>query len=386
VNKRYNILICPLEWGLGHAARMIPVAAKLTGMGHNVIIASGEEHSALFHSELPGLSYLKFSGFKPSYSRFLPQYLSLLFKIPSLLRHIAMEHKQLRRLIAGNNIEVVISDNRFGLWNRKITTVYVTHMPLIPFPAPFRFLEPVGVFLHRAVIRRYTFCWIPDLPGDMNLSGRLSHSVRLAANTRFIGLLSRFSDNTAQNQGSGMSVEHNSVILSGPEPQRGILKHKLTSILRNRGDTTFIFEGRPLGGKQIVSTGNIRTCAHLPGYEMAEVIKSSKSVISRSGYTTIMELVSLETGALLIPTTGQTEQEYLGEYLSGKGWFTSIAQKDLNDGIKLPGTGAAWPGDIVQKSNILFAAAVDELLEYLHKDHQAGESGQQPNPNLSRSM
>ncbi len=376
MNKQYNILICPLEWGLGHAARMIPVAAKLRGLGHNVIIASGEEHSALFRYELPGLSYIKFTGFKPSYSRFLPQYLSLLFKIPSLLWHIAGEHKQLKRLVAGNNIDVVISDNRFGLWNRKITTVYVTHMPLIPFPASFRFLEKVGVLLHRSVIRRYTFCWIPDLPGDMNLSGRLSHSVRLAANTRFIGLLSRFSDIAAQNPGPGMSVEHNSVILSGPEPQKGILKQKLSSILRKRAETTFIFEGRPLGGKEIVSTGNIHSCAHLPGPEMAEVIKGSKCVITRSGYTTVMELVSLGTGALLIPTPGQTEQEYLGEYLSAKGWFTSIAQKNLNDEIELPDIKATWSGDIVQKSNVLLEVAVEELLEYLHKDQKAGESGQ----------
>jgi UDP-N-acetylglucosamine transferase subunit ALG13 len=386
VNKRYNILICPLEWGLGHAARMIPVAAKLSSMGHNVIIASGEEHSALFRFELPGLSYINLSGFKPSYSRFLPQYLSMLFRIPSLLRHIASEHNRLKRIISVNNIDVVISDNRFGLWNRKTTTVYVTHMPLIPFPAPFRFLEPVGVSLHRAVIRRYTFCWIPDLQGEINLSGRLSHSVRLSPNTRFIGILSRFSDSSCLNPGPVRSAEHNTVILSGPEPQRGILKEKLLTILRNRVETTYIFEGKPLVGTRIASSGNIRSYTHLPESEMAKIISDSKCVITRSGYTTIMELVSLGTQALLIPTQGQTEQEYLAEYLSEKGWFSSVSQKELGKEILLPRLKASWPADIVQKSNILLAEALNELLEYLHKDHKAGESCQEPNPNLSGGM
>jgi spore coat polysaccharide biosynthesis predicted glycosyltransferase SpsG len=374
VNRRYNILICPLEWGLGHAARMIPVAAKLQALGHNVFIASGEEHSALYRLELPGLSYVKFSGFKPSYSRFLPQYLSLLFKIPSLLRHISAEHKQLKKIIAGNNIDVVISDNRFGLWNRKITTVYVTHMPLIPFPSPFRFLEPVGVFLHREIIRRYTFCWIPDLPGENNLSGRLSHSVTLMGNTRFIGLLSRFSGGYPNGTGSDRSSGHNTVILSGPEPQRGILKQKLLAILRNRAETTFILEGKPLAGKQIVNSGNISFCSHLPGSEMEEIIKGSKCVITRSGYTTVMELVSLGTGALIIPTPGQTEQQYLAEYLSEKGWFSSVAQQDLNDEILLPDKKAIRTGDIIKTSNILLTEALDELLEYLHKDQKPGDS------------
>jgi hypothetical protein len=365
---------------------MIPVAAKLNAMGHNVIIASGEEHSALFRIELPGLTYINFSGFKPLYSSFLPQYLSMLLKIPSLLLHIVAEHSRLKRIIAGNNIDIVISDNRFGLWNKKITTVYVTHMPLIPFPALFRFLEPVGVFLHRAVIRRYTFCWIPDLPGEINLSGRLSHSVTLTRNTRFIGILSRFSDSTVLKAGSVRSAEHNTVILSGPEPQRGILKEKLLSILTNRDETTYIFEGKPLGGTKIAGSGNIRTCTHLPASEMAEIIKGSNSVISRSGYTTIMELVSLGVQALLIPTPGQTEQEYLAAYLSKKRWFSTIAQKDLSELLSLPDNKAIWPGDIDQISNALLAGALDELLEYLHENHQPGETCQEPDPNLSGCM
>ena len=143
MNKVKNILICPLEWGLGHAARMIPLARKLREMNNNIIIASGEEHLALFRTELPGLTYINFSGFRPGYSRYFPQYMTLLLKTPLLLYHIILEHFRLKKIIREHSIDIVISDNRFGLWNKEITTVYVTHMPLIPFPGPVRFL---GVF------------------------------------------------------------------------------------------------------------------------------------------------------------------------------------------------------------------------------------------------
>ena len=192
MNKKYNILICPLEWGLGHAARMIPLARKLREMNNNIIIGSGEEHLALFRNEVPGLSYIKFTGFKPGYSSFLPQYLTLLLKTPLLLYHIIREHFRLKKIIREHSIDIVISDNRFGLWNRNITTVYITHMPLIPFPKSLRFLEFIGILLHRAVIKKYSLCFIPDLPGELNVSGRLSHRIKLPDNVRFTGILSRF--------------------------------------------------------------------------------------------------------------------------------------------------------------------------------------------------
>jgi hypothetical protein len=191
-------------------------------MNNNVIIGSGEEHLALFRKEMPGLSYISFPGFKPAYSRFLPQYLSLLFKIPALLYHIIVEHRRLKRILSEYSVDIIISDNRFGLWNRKITSVYITHMPLVPFPGSFKFLEPIGVLLHRQIIKKYTLCFIPDLPGDLNLSGRLSHNIKLPDNVRFIGILSRFTDADKNIFDNNIKFQHNTVILSGPEPQRVI--------------------------------------------------------------------------------------------------------------------------------------------------------------------
>ena len=259
LNKSYNILICPLEWGLGHAARMIPLARKLRDMNNNIIIGSGEEHLSLFRNELPGLSYFKFSGFKPGYSRFLPQYIALLLKTPLLLYHVIGEHFRLKKIIREYAIDIVISDNRFGLWNRKVKTVYVTHMPLIPLPKPLRFLEYFGILLHRAVIKKYSLCFIPDLPGELNISGRLSHGIKLPGNVRYIGILSRFISDGPSLQENPVKFKHNTVILSGPEPQREILKQKLSRLLKEQAPPTVILEGRPDKIREIVEIVRIFT-------------------------------------------------------------------------------------------------------------------------------
>ncbi|HBC77705.1 MAG TPA: hypothetical protein DCZ51_03695 [Bacteroidales bacterium] len=361
MNTNRNILICPLEWGLGHAGRMIPVARKLRERNYNVIIGSGKEHQAMFRNELPGLTYIDFPGFKPDYSRFLPQYISLLLKMPLLLYHIAAEHMMLKRIINENKIDIILSDNRFGLWNRRIKSVYVTHQMVIPFPRSFRFLEWTGILFHRYFIKKYSLCFIPDLPGDINLSGRLSHGIRLPENTRYIGLLSRFTGRS-QSVGNRFGIPHNTVILSGPEPQRGVLRQKLIEILSKREPLSVFLEGKPGDSVEMSKSENIISYNHLPANEMQDMITGSTGIVTRSGYTSVMELISLKCSALLIPTPGQPEQEYLAEYLSGKGWFGTISQDLLNEGAIPASLEAVWPSYIFEESSELLDKALDELL------------------------
>lgn len=362
MNKKYNILICPLEWGLGHAARMIPIASRLREMNNNIFIGAGEEHLALFRNELTGLEYINFQGFRPGYSKHLPQYLTLLMKIPEFIYHIIREHNMLKKIIREFEIDIVISDNRFGLWNKKVRTVYVTHMLRIPFPKPFVFLEFIGVRLHRAIINKYDYCFIPDLPGDLNISGKLSHSVRIPQNTRFIGILSRFTG-TGQAVENPVNFKHNCVILSGPEPQRGILKQKLSDALRERDVPAVFFGGMPENAGETTRSGNIIWFSHLPAMVMKAVITTSENIISRSGYSTIMELISLNCSALLIPTPGQTEQEYLAFYLEDKGWFTTIRQKSIDEKLGFPSLKPSCSEEINLQSKSLLDEALKKLLE-----------------------
>jgi hypothetical protein len=291
-----------------------------------------------------------------------------LFKLPALLYHLIVEHHKLKRIIAEYTIDIIISDNRFGLWNRKVTSVYVTHMPLIPFPPSLKFVEPFGVYLHRQIIKKYSLCFIPDLPGNLNLSGRLSHGLKLPDNVRFIGILSRFIDPEQPTDENPFKFQHNTVILSGPEPQREILKQKLVTLLENVEPVTVMFEGKPGNRGEIARNKNITFYNHLPAYRMKGMITSSDSIITRSGYTTLMELVSLNCTALIIPTPGQTEQEYLAGYLSEKGWFYTVSQDEIKAGMTLRKDKTAWQGEINRQSSMLLDEALRELLEKNHKD------------------
>jgi hypothetical protein len=342
---------------------MIPMARKLLEMNQNVFIASGKEHLNLFREELEGLKFIDFPGFNPGYSRHLPQYIPLLFKTPLLLFHIVREHYRLKRIIKDYSIDIVISDNRFGLWNRKIRTAYITHMPLIPFPKPFRFMEFIGVSLHRILIRKYSFCFIPDLPGQLNLTGRLSHGIKLPENVRYIGILSRFPVKRQPLPINPVSYRHNTVILSGPEPQRSLFRELVLKLLRDEKFVSVILEGRPGRGNEITRSDNYAFCSHLPSPEMQQLITSSERIITRSGYSAIMELASLKCSALLVPTPGQTEQEYLAEYLSSKGLFATCSQAKIKKG-HFPEQGICeWPAEVNEQSSLLLDKALRELLK-----------------------
>jgi len=340
---------------------MIPLANKLRERGNNILIGAGRELQALFRNELPGLTYIDFRGFRPGYSRILPQYIPLLLQLPILLYHILAEHISLKRIIRNHEIDIVISDNRFGLWNRKIKSVYVTHQLLIPFPRMFRSLEWTGIMFHRFFIRKYSLCLIPDLPGELNVTGRLSHGMKLSGNIRFIGILSRFNTSSDSHDNKNRAP-CNTVILSGPEPQRAIYRQKVIDILKQQDLPTVILEGNPCHNSAVIRTGNIISYNHLSAEEMQNIISASRIIIARSGYSTVMELISLRRTALLVPTPGQTEQEYLAAYLSSKGWFTAVSQKELNQELILPQKQAELTGEIADKSAILLDKALDEIL------------------------
>ncbi len=356
-----NILICPLEWGLGHAARMIPVARKLLDRNCRVFIGAGGKHLSLFRAELSGIEFIDFPGFSPRYSKYLPQYFAMFLKTPVLLYHIIREHQRIKKIIKDHDIDIIISDNRFGLWNKSISSVYVTHMPKIPLPHPWQIFEQAGVLLHRWVIAKYDHCIIPDVPGDINLTGKLSHGLKLPPNVKYTGIISRF-DSPGPKSGN-FNFPHNTVILSGPEPQRSIFRQKILEAMKSTEIVTVVLEGKPDKISLPEKSGNFIFYNHLPASEMNELLSTSKLIISRSGYTTIMDLMYLNRPALLIPTPGQTEQEYLAEYLSGKGWFSTITQKELTPDFQPADKLPDFPSGIVEESNILLENFLNELME-----------------------
>ena len=361
-----NVLICPLDWGLGHATRSEPIAQLLIRKGCSVTIAATSTLLSSINQELP-VKKLEFKSIGIRYSSVAPQYLAILVQLPMILIQAFADHYRIGKIIRTHNIDIVISDNRFGLWSNRAYTVYITHQLAIKTKPFFRFLEPLLSYFHGKVIEKYNECWVPDLPGEPNLAGAISHPSGIAPNIRYIGLLSRLRDASPRRPDRLPEKPFISLILSGPEPQRTILEKKIGSHPFLNDKNLVIVAGQPLKPGFSADEGSSVRYGYLNADEMKYLIGESDLIICRPGYSTLMDLGLMERTALLIPTPGQTEQEYLAEYLAGKGWFTSMKQSDI-EGYPDPETVT---GTRIPSMDGVSRSLLDEAITgLLHQDHR----------------
>ena len=367
INKLYkssNILISPLDWGLGHATRCIPIINHLLKQGNTVFIATEGNIKALLEKEFPQVTFLSLKGYNVKYAKQKKWLvLKILIQIPRVVYLIYKEHQWLKKAIKIHSINGVISDNRFGLYTTQVPCAYITHQLLIK--AGNNFVETIISKIHQYFINKYTECWIPDFKGDKNIAGNLSHPLNSNKNIKYIGCLSRF------HLIPNVEIKYDVLILlSGPEPQRTILeKILLVQLNEFKGRVLFV---RGLPGvhltiarekKIILNTANeIEIKNHLNAVELNFAIQQAEIVISRSGYTTVMDLIKLNKKAILIPTPGQTEQEYLAKHLMNNKIFYTENQHEfvLNKSIK---KAAEFDFLIVNQEMNQYLKTVDKFIE-----------------------
>lgn len=326
--KARNVLVCPLDWGLGHATRSIPIIKYLVEQNYNVIIAADNEPLALLRQEFPELDWVKLPGCKIVYTSGSFMAGAILKTLPSFLRNNKKEHKLLKKIIEEKNIDAVISDNRYGLWNNNIPTVLITHQLKVISFSGFHWADPI---IHRYInkaMNKFSFCWVPDVGGPLNLSGKLSHFNPFPAKARYIGPISRFKHFLEDNEIVKNEPYKLMGIASGPEPQRTIFENILTRQFLKDGGKSIILRGLPANKGDEYVKDNITYVNHLPTDLMAHNILKSEIVFCRAGYSTIMDLALLKKNknVVLIPTPGQTEQEYLASRMKSSGYFYSMSQ------------------------------------------------------------
>lgn len=357
-----NILICPLNWGLGHASRCIPLIKLLIELKRRVIIASDGASLDLLRREFPDLDSFSLPPYKIKYSENGRLSIEMLIQLPGLIRSARREKKVLEEFIDKYKIDLVISDNRFGLWSKEIPCVYMTHQLTVKFPAWFKSFEPVGKSLHKLVINRFTECWIPDFEGEMNLSGELSHGFPPPRNACFIGPLSRFSRIVGVEREWDLLV-----ILSGPEPQRTVFEGVVRSQLKSLSIKTLIVRGIPNSLQAWDRNGEVTSVNFLTAGELNRAVHSSDKIIVRAGYSSIMDLAAIGKNAILVPTPGQTEQEYLADYFLGKHLFYSERQEGFDLSRSIENSGE-YPGlKLTEDQAGSFKEKVGERLELLLK-------------------
>ncbi|HEY5771517.1 MAG TPA: glycosyltransferase [Chitinophagaceae bacterium] len=319
-----KLLLAPLDWGLGHATRCVPVIRDLLSIGSEVWLAGEGAQEKLLREEFSSLPFLPLEGYRVKYGK-AGLTGKLLLQVPSILQSIKSENKWLKEQVSKYQFDGVISDNRYGLHHENIFSVFITHQLCIKSPLG-KWSEKFLQQWNYKFINRFHECWVPDEEGQNNLAGELSHPLKFPGiPVKYIGALSRFKKKEVAE-----IKDHLLIILSGPEPQRTILENRVIDGVVNYNGTATIARGLPAERNIIPSTNTIHFYNHLSSEELNNEAMKAELIIGRSGYSTVMDIAALQKKSILIPTPGQTEQEYLAGHLMKKQFAFCIDQNEFS--------------------------------------------------------
>jgi uncharacterized protein (TIGR00661 family) len=351
-----KILIAPLDWGFGHATRCIPIIHELLKRRCTVLVAGSGDSLLLLKREFPHLTFYNLPAYAPVYSRKQSMILKLIIQIPKFVATIRKEHLEIERLVEQHGIDFIISDNRYGCWCAKTPSIFITHQLHILMPRRLKWIEPLVGRLNKWLIRKFSHCWIPDYMDEkFNLSGKLSmNDEAMLGQVTYIGPLSRF------RRADNLQNTYDLVcVFSGPEPQRSIFEETVCRQLRGSCLRYLVIRG------VLSKSGSTQEneIAFLDTKDLQGIISQSLMVIARSGYSTIMDLAALGKKGVLVPTPGQTEQEYLADRWKRLGVFYSASQHNFNLQEALE-KSKSYTGLKIDSShsNELLSQAVDALL------------------------
>ena len=331
-NKK-KILIAPLNWGLGHATRCIPIINALLKEGFEPILAGDGDSLKLLQKEFSKLKSYHLPSYNIKYTKSGKNLkYKLLFNAPQIIKAVKKEQEVVHKIIEREGITGLICDNRFGVYSKKIPSVYITHQ--------IHVLSGFSTFLtskiHQRIISKFDECWIPDYGSNPNLAGKLSDSKSLKLPLKYIGPLSRFNIEIPSKEGMTNNKRYDLLILlSGPEPQRSLLEKKLLEELKSYSKRVLFIRGiipdKEKVNQEIISKNkHIKFIDFMLQSDLQIAINESELIISRSGYSTIMDLEKLGAKVFFIPTSGQFEQEYLAKYLEYQNIAPFVSQDNFN--------------------------------------------------------
>ena len=310
LNKK-RILIAPLDWGLGHATRCIPIIRELLAAGYEVLLGATGKSAILLQAEFPHLTLLPLPGYGITYSKKKWSFISkVIAQIPKIQKAIKAENKWLQQTVLDHRIDAVISDNRYGLYHSLIPCFLVTHQLALK--------TGFGAFADRIVqkklykyVNKFKECWVPDAAEGITLAGDLSHP-KILPNSKvsYIHYVSRFRASSPD----GLTY-YILILLSGPEPQRSVLEAILLRQANELKEPVFFVRGLPGDSVLPEVPNHITIVNHLPTQAMQPAMDGASYVVCRSGYSSVMDVVRMQKKAIMIPTPGQTEQEYLALHL-----------------------------------------------------------------------
>jgi predicted glycosyltransferase len=350
-----TVLVAVLDWGLGHATRCIPIIQELIKQQAEVLVAGNGRSLQVLKQEFPNLLFLDLPDYQIRYSSNHSMVLSMAKQLPHLLRVIRQEHTIIQQFVNTYKVDLILSDNRYGCYHTAIKSVIICHQLNLQMPRYWHWAARLVNVLHLRLLKKFNTVWIPDMPEERSLTGELSKNNSLTS--KHIGILSRFTNRTQPAPQDSFKIV---AIISGPEPQRSIFEELVLDQLQSLSVSALVIRGLP-EVSATSRTGELTVVNHLPADQMGSVLQQADVIIARSGYSTIMDLVALNKRAILIPTPGQTEQEYLAAVLMKKQWALVQSQSEMNLRLGLE-TTVGMPLMPLIQSNILLPKAIAELL------------------------
>ena len=308
-----KVLLAPLNWGLGHATRCIPLIRQYMAQGHEVVLGGDGESLLLLRKTFPQLRVIDLPSLELRYTDNAKQRGFYLRAIPALIRFTIADYYYLRQQLAIEHFDLVISDNRFGLFSRQTRCVYITHQLYVQLPKRLSLFQPLARALHACIYKRYSEVWVPDYADPINnLAGALAHGKSFDLKAKYIGPLSRF-ENMESRFVSPEPRYTTLAILSGLEPQRTLFEQELVARFMASPQPVLIVRGKIGGPATATHIGSVTLLPHISDEELLPLLRQAEKIIVRSGYSTIMDLATLGLlhKAEFHPTPGQSEQEYL---------------------------------------------------------------------------
>ena len=373
-----KVLVAPLDWGLGHATRCVPVVREFLRAGAEVELAVVKANANFFREVFPDLR----QRLAPSYNIVYPKHgynmaLWLLKNSVHLNAVMRYEHHFAEEMVKRHGYDVLFSDNRFAFYSKNALSIYMTHQRRIAFPRAFAAFERIGVMWHANIMRKFDEVWVPDLEIYPGYAGSLSHSGATPGDKpmRFVGTLSRFSEmgndgnalgdapapvdlerevdlmsvsefmahsanvewdaapekRTSGNHSFEMRANYKVVaVVSGVEPARTQLEQQLCEALQQIPGQHMMILGKPSAEQKTWTEGNIEFHTHLATNDFAEAVKRADFVVSRGGYSTVMDMAELGAKCIFVPTPGQFEQIVLAHDLSKAGYAVEIPADELS--------------------------------------------------------
>ena len=315
-----KILVAPLNWGLGHATRCIPIINGLIDSGFEPVIASDGVALELLKKEFPNLVSIALPSYNIEYAEKGRNFKwKMIAQVPKIVLAVQKEQKAIEKILETGEFDGIISDNRLGVYSKNVPSVFITHqLNVLTGNTSW-----ITTKLHTKYIQKFNECWVPDVESCPNLSGKLGHPTELIKNIKYIGPLSRFHKKTTK------TVYNLMVLLSGPEPQRTILEEKIILELKNYPDKVVFIKGVVEKEQIKEQIGNVTYYNFMNSRELEATFNESNFILCRSGYTTVMDLAKLNKKAFFIPTPGQYEQEYLAKKFEKEGITPSCKQENF---------------------------------------------------------